>query len=125
LEGVDRLKVGIDIDYGCVKAINSERQKISFPVMIAPSGNGLGLGDVFKDTVEYQVTINRSKYMVGDAAKKSFLANQTMSRITRPSFADGSISAFRRRRQAGNRGRASARILLRPIERTGNRLGRL
>ena len=88
MKGVDRLKIGIDIGYGYVKAINDEGQKISFPAMIAPSGNGLGLGDVFKDTVEYQVTIDQSKYMVGDAAKQSFLATQTMSREKPPKIHD-------------------------------------
>jgi len=88
LKGVGRLKIGIDVGYGYVKAINDEGQKTSFPAMIAPTGNGLGLGDVFKDTVEYQVTIDQSKYMVGDAAKQSFLATQTMSREKPPEIHD-------------------------------------
>ncbi|NLW45230.1 MAG: ParM/StbA family protein [Syntrophomonadaceae bacterium] len=82
------MKIGIDVGYGYVKAISDAGQKTSFPAMIAPSGNGLGLGDVFKDTVEYQVAIDQSKYMVGDAAKQSFLATQTMSREKPPEIHD-------------------------------------
>jgi len=72
LKGVDRLKIGIDIGYGYVKAINDEGQKISFPAMIAPSGNGLGLGDVFKDTVEYQVAIDKSNTWSGTRPNSHF-----------------------------------------------------
>ncbi|NLB17163.1 MAG: ParM/StbA family protein [Syntrophomonadaceae bacterium] len=79
------MKIGIDVGYGYVKAMNETGQKISFPALVAPAGNNsLGLGEMFQHSIEYHVNIQGANYLIGEAAKQSFLATKTLSREKPP-----------------------------------------
>jgi plasmid segregation protein ParM len=77
------MKIGIDVGYGYVKAINEVGNKITFPALVAPGSQNLGLVDVFKNTLDYQVSITTSNgqedLLIGEAAKQSFIATQVLS----------------------------------------------
>lgn len=77
------MKIGIDVGYGFVKAINELGNRITFPALVAPGSQNLGLADVFKNTLDYQVSIatgnGQENLLVGEAAKQSFIATQVLS----------------------------------------------
>lgn len=77
------MKIGIDVGYGYVKGMNQLGDKIIFPALVAPGSQSLGLGEVFKNSIEYQVEIttssNKEFLLIGEAAKQSFIATQILS----------------------------------------------
>ncbi len=72
--------------------MNEHGRKISFPSLVAPGGQNLGLKEMFGNTPEYQVSIttgsSQENLLVGEAAKQSFVATQILSQKKPKEFHD-------------------------------------
>lgn len=86
------MKIGIDVGYGWVKAINEKGNSIKFPALVAPGSQGLGLKEFYTNNLDYQVSIttgdSQSNLLVGEAAQQSFIATQVLSQNKPKEFHD-------------------------------------
>ena len=73
--------IACDVGYGFVKAVSDTGKRVTFPSLVAPDrGDSLGVGDLFGRPPGHTVSLRppgggAESYLVGEAARASFLAS--------------------------------------------------